>query len=207
VDPEPPDVPDLLRKRTGPPPSGARPQPEVGEFRQGTAATQWVLGRYLVGRAITESAGWALLLVALVLLALGALAQFAGHLTFVAVVLVLVGVAVLMLRWALLGIVRRLTGFERFGPLDGRMRALVDDTRSDVLRELRRIGLPGHLLTLPLLAVRLIGRRRADTVARLRQFDTARAVPKARLDEVHLLLRQTFARGAAPPDWQTGGHD
>ena len=206
MEPEHPDVPDLLRKRTGPPPGGG-PEPQVGEFRQGTAATQWVLGRYLVGRAITESAGWALLLTAGVLLVLAAAAQFAGHVTFVAVLLVLLAVAVLVLRWAMLAIVRRLTGFERFGPLEGRMRALVDDTSSDVLRELRRIGLPGHLLTLPLLAFRLLGRRRKDTVARLRRFDTARAVPKARLDEVHLLLRETFGRGLPPPDWQTGGHD
>ncbi|HEY8302067.1 MAG TPA: hypothetical protein VIG48_09220 [Jatrophihabitans sp.] len=205
MEPDQADVPDLLRKRPAPP----RAEPQVGEFRQGSAASQWALGRYLVGRAITDSAGWALLLVGIVVLVLGALAEFASHLTFLAVVLVVLGLGVLVLRWALLATVRRLTGFERFGPLEGRMRALVDDTSSDVLRELRRIGLPGHLLTLTLLAFRFFGRRRRkDTVARLREFDTTRAVPRARLDEVHLLLREAFGRRVGPRrDWQTGGHD
>ncbi len=208
MEPERSDVPELLRKRTTAPPAGTGPEPEVGEFRQGTAASQWALGRYLVGRAVTESAGWVLLLVGIVLLVLAGIAQLAAHLTFVAVVLFVLAAGVLILRWALLGIVRRLTGFERFGPLEGRMRALIDDTSSDVRRELRRIGLPGHLFTLPLLAFRFVGRsRRKDTVTRLRGFDASRAVPRARLDEVHLLLRDTFGRGGAPRDWQTGGHD
>lgn len=193
--------PEYLRKRPT--------EPDVGEFRQGSAASQWALGRYLVGRAVTESVGWALLLVGIVLLALAALAQFATHLTFLAVILVLLAVGVLVLRWALLGIVRRLTGFQRFGPLEDRMRALVDDTRSDVLKELHRIGLPGHLITLPLLAFRFLGRqRRKDTVARLRTFEVARAVPKARLDELHLVLREAFGSRRAPSQgWQTGRHD
>jgi hypothetical protein len=206
VEPDQPDVPDILRKR---PPDDAAEPAEIGDFRQGTAASQWALARYLVGRAITESVGWALLLVGIVLLVLGAIAQLTAHLTFLAVVLVVLAVMVLVLRWALLGIVRRLTGFERFGPLEDRMRALVEDTRSDVLKELRRIGLPSHLVTLPLLALRLFGRaRRKDTVTRLRRFDTARAVPKARLDELHLLLREAFG-GRVPPQrgWQTGSHD
>jgi hypothetical protein len=135
------------------------------------------------------------------------------HLTFLAVVLVVLAFAVLVLRWALLGIVRRLTGFQRFGPLEDRMRALVEDTRSDVFKELRRIGLPSHVITLPLLAFRFLGReRRAETVARLRKFDTARAVSRVRLDELHLVLREAFGGSAAPPPgpqpgWQTGRHD
>jgi hypothetical protein len=205
VEPDHPDVPDILRKREAP----RDDPPEVGEFRQGTVASQWALGRYLIGRAITESVGWALLLVGLGLLVLGLLAQIGAHLTFLAVLLVVLAVGVLILRWALLGMVRRLTGFERFGPLEDRMQALVDDTSSDVLRELRRIGLPGRLWTLPLLAFRFLGRaRRKDTVARLRSFDTGRAVPKARLDELHLVVRETFGR-RVPGDrgWQTGRHD
>ena len=78
------------------------------------------------------------------------------------------------------------------------MQALVDDTRADVLRELRRIGLPGRVLTLPLLGFRLLSRRRRrDTLDRLRTFQADRAVPKARLDELHLLLRQVFG-GSLP---------
>jgi len=70
----------------------------------------------------------------------------------------------------------------------------VSDTHGDVLRELRRLGLPSHLWTLPLLALRLAGRRRAETFERLRAFDIDRAVPKARLDELHLLLRDATGR-------------
>lgn len=188
VEPEQPAVPAILRKQEVPP-----DEPEVGEFRQGTIGSRMALGRYLVGRAITESVGWALLLVGIGLLVLGLLAQLGAHLTFLAVLLVVLAVAVLILRWALLAIVRRLTGFERFGPLEDRMQSLVDDTSSDVLRELRRVGLPGRLWTLPLLAFRFLGRkRRVATVAKLRKFDTGRAVPRARLDELHLLLKDTF---------------
>ena len=76
-----------------------------------------------------------------------------------------------------------------------------------MLRELRRLGLPGRTLTLPLLAFRFLGReRRKDTVARLRKFDIDRAVPKARVDEMFLLLRQAFSgrRPSRTADWQTG---
>jgi hypothetical protein len=60
-----------------------------------------------------------------------------------------------------------------------------------VLRELRRLGLPGRSWTLPLLAWRLIrSRHRQPTLDRLRGLDLARAVPPARLDELHLLLRR-----------------
>ncbi len=192
--------PEYLRKRTG--------EPDVGEFRQGSPLSQWGLARYLVGRAITESVGTALLIVAVAVLALAALLEWGAHSTVLAVLIVLVAVGVLILRWAMLSIIRRLTGFRRFGPLEDRMTALVDDTRSDVLRELRRLGLPGRTLTLPLLAFRFLGRaRRKDTVAKLRKFDVGRAVPKARVDEMFLLLRQAFTGGVDPgADWQTGPH-
>jgi hypothetical protein len=199
------DEPEILRKRAVPP----RVDPQVGEFRQGSAASQWGLARYLVGRAITESVGVALLIVAGVLVALTILSSWLLHSIFLAVIFVLLAVGALLLRAVMLGIIRRLTGFRQFGPLEDRMRSLVDDTRSDVLRELRRIGLPGRTWTLPLLAFRFVGRtRRADTLARLRTFEIERAVPKARLDEMHLLLRQTFSGTMPPqPGWQTGRHD
>ena len=76
----------------------------------------------------------------IVLLVLAGIAQLAAHLTFVAVVLFVLAAGVLILRWALLGIVRRLTGFERFGPLEGRMRALIDDTSTKQPWRALRIG-------------------------------------------------------------------
>ena len=68
-----------------------------------------------------------------------------------------------------------------------------------MLRELRRIGLPGRVWTLPLLAFRLFSsRRRQDTLARLRTFQVERAVPRARLDELHLVLREAYRSGVPP---------
>lgn len=161
---------------------------EVGEFRQGTVVSRWALARYLVGRAIGESIGNTLLVVALVVLGLAAASEWGLRSTFLAVVLAVLAVAVLLVRAALRAILRRLTEADGYGPMQTRLRALVSDTRSDVLRELRRLGLPSHTVTLPLLAVRLLGKRRAETFARLREFDIDRAVPKGRLDELHLLL-------------------
>ena len=196
MEPDPDRLPDLLRK----PPAGApREEADVGDFRQGSPLSQWALGRYLVGRAIAESVGTALMLMALVLLGVAALAEWVAHLTTLAVLVVIVAACVLVLRAVLLGLVRRLTGFRQFASVEERMQSLVDDTSADVLRELRRIGLPGRVFTLPLLAFRFLGhKRRADTVARLRTFETERAVPKARLDELHLLLRQEFGSGVEP---------
>jgi hypothetical protein len=161
---------------------------DVGEFQQGSPLTRWALARYLVGRAIGESVGRTLLLLALVVLGLAAMAGWGLGSTFLAVLLAVLAGGVLLLRWALLGILRRLTAVDRYGPLEARLRSLVSSTRKDVLRELRRAGLPSHAITLPILAVRLIGRRRAETLQRLRGFDIDRAVPKARLDELHLLI-------------------
>lgn len=162
---------------------------EVGAFRQGSAASQWALARYLVGRAIGESVGITLLVVVAVLVLLAVLVQFTVHATFVVVVLVVAALLALLLRAALLAVLRRLTSAQRFGPVEDRLRELVSATRSDVLRELRRIGLPSHVITLPLLGVRMVGRRRVQTLARLRDFQVERAVPAARVDELHLLLR------------------
>lgn len=158
----------------------------VGEFRQGTPTSQWALTRYLVGRAVGESLGAALLLVGLLVLASGALLWWRGWLGAGAV-LVLVALFLLLMRAALVGLLRRLTAAPGGDP---RLRALVRQTRRDVLRELRRVGLPGRTPTLPLLVTRLARpRTRSRTLERLREFDTARAVPPARLDELHMLLR------------------
>ena len=174
-------------------------EPEVGSFRQGTQLSQWALARYLVGRAIARSIGDTLLLIGLVVLAValvvGWLTGSAGWGVFIGVL----GLGVLAVRAVLLWLLRALTAFRSYRPLEHRMRALVGDTRADVLRELRRVGLPGRTWTLPLLALRLLRRKhRETTLARLREFDVARAVPPARLDELHLLLRTAVGRGQTP---------
>ena len=165
-------------------------EPEVGEFRQGSAASRWALARYLVGRAIGQSVSASLLLVALVVLGLAALIEWGAHQTFWAVLVTLVGVAVLATRALLRAVLRRISAADQVGPLETRLRALVSDTRADVLAELRRLGLPGRTWTLPLLALRLARRsRRQQTLDRLREFQLDRVVPPARIDELHLIIR------------------
>jgi hypothetical protein len=168
---------------------------EVGRFRQGSPLSRWALARYLVGRAIAESVGGTLLSLAAALLGLAAACYWGLHWTFVAIVITAVAVLVLVLRALLRAVLRRLTAVDRYGPVEARLRELVRDTRSDVLRELRRIGLPSHTVTLPLLALRLIGRRRAATLARLREFQLGNVVTDARVDELHLLLQTVAGRG------------
>lgn len=163
---------------------------DVGEFRQGSPLSQWALARYLIGRAVAESMGLALLLLAGIMVVLAVIAAAVLHSALLAGVFAILAVGDLMLRWLLLALLRRVTGLTEFAPVADRMRVLVRDTRGDVLRELRRIGLPGRTITLPLLALRLVSAARRDqTVARLREFDVDRVVPRARLDELHLLLR------------------
>ncbi len=162
---------------------------DVGGFDQGSPLSRWALARYLVGRAIGESVGRSLLVVALVIFGLAAAAEWGLGSTFLAVVLGILGLVVLVLRTGLRAILRRLTAAEHYGPIEARLRRLVSDTRGDVLRELRRVGLPSHAATLPLLAFRLTGKRRTATLAKLRGFDVDRAVPRSRLDELHMLLR------------------
>jgi hypothetical protein len=171
---------------------------DVGEFAQGSPVSRWALARYLVGRSIGESVGNTLLLVAIVILGLAAVSQWVLHSTFLAVVLGLLALIVLVVRAGLRAILRRLTAADRYGPVEERLRALVSDTKSDVRKELRRVGLPSHTWTLPLLAFRLVGKRRKATLTRLRDFNVDQAVPKARLDELHLLLRSGFDGGAGP---------
>ena len=170
---------------------------DVGAYRRGTAATRWALARYLVGRVIAQSVSMAVLIVAVLILALAAVCEWVLHSTVLAVLLALCALLVLVMRAALLAVLRRLTAVGRHGA-DKRMHALVGNTRRDVLRELRRVGLPSHMATLPLLAVRLLGRRRARTLTQMRAFDVDRAVPPGRVDELHLLLGDALVtpRGA-----------
>lgn len=172
---------------------------DIGTFEQGTEFSRWALARYLVGRAIGESVSNTLLGVAVVLLALAAASSWLAHLTFLAVLLVIFAVIVLVVRLALRAVLRSLTAVDRYGPVEDKLRGLVSDTHKDVLAELRRNDLPGRTITLPLLAWRLVGKRRATTLKQLRLFEVERAVPKARLDEVHLLLRGAIGSGPPPP--------
>lgn len=170
--------------------------PEIGSFRQGSLGSQWALGRYLVGRAVAEALSRGLLLLAVVLLA-GAAGIWAAGSTFWGVVVGILAVAVVLMRRVVLAVLRRLRVAGGDPALDARLGQLVAATRKDVLAELRRLGLPSRSWTLPLLAVRLLGRRRRETADKLRAFQIDRVVPAARLDEVHLLLQSASRHGAA----------
>jgi hypothetical protein len=172
---------------------------DVGAFEPGTPFSRWALARYLVGRVILERVSWSLLVVAGVLIVLAGLAEWGLDSIFLTVVLGLIAVFVLVLRAALRAVLKRLMLAGIYGPLEARLGAIVDGARKGVLAELRRVGLPSRLLTLPLLALRLLGRRRQETIARMREFDVDRAVPKARRDELYLVLREAVGRGPAGP--------
>ncbi|WP_375490301.1 hypothetical protein [uncultured Jatrophihabitans sp.] len=170
--------------------------PPVGAYRQGTPASRWALARYLVGRVIAESVSTTLYLVALALVIVAVLLQVFTHVTVLAVLVGLVALIVLFVRWVLMAVLRRLTAVNTYGPTAQRLAHLVGDTQRDVFGELRRLGLPSHRLTLPLLGFRLVGRRRKETLGLLRDFDVDRAVPAARVDELHMLLGSAFGHGA-----------
>jgi hypothetical protein len=204
----PPQVPSLPPASPGPGASAdaffsAEPI-DVGAFRQGTEASRWALSRYLVGRAIGDSITRSLLVLGLSVLALAGLLGWAGAMVW-AVLVGIVALGILTLRALLAAVLRRLGVVEQGGargPVARRggagrdpMRRLVRETRRDVLSELRRVGLPGHTVTLPLLALRLLSsRRRPDTLARLRGFRVDSVVTAARLDELHLVLRNAPSR-------------
>lgn len=167
---------------------------DVGWFEQGSAISRWALARYLVGRAIGESVSRGLLILALGVLVLAGILEWLGS-TFWSIVTALLALAFLALRSVLRVVLQRLSAVGQVGPVQTRLQAIVADTRSDVQRELRRIGLPGRPWTLPMLPLGLLGReRRRRTVERLRAFDLDRVVPKSRVEELHLILRNTAGR-------------
>jgi hypothetical protein len=172
---------------------------DVGTFEPGTPFSRWALARYIVGRVLLERVSWSLIVVAGVLIVAAVAAEWGLGSTFLAVILVVLAVFVLILRAVLRAVLKRLMAAKAYGPLEERMSKIIDGARKDVLAELRRVGLPSRLLTLPLLALRLLGRRRQETIARMRQFDVDRAVPKTRRDELHLVLREAVGRGDAGP--------
>jgi hypothetical protein len=184
---------------TYPLPSGSPGgEPDVGRFQQGTPISRWGLGRYLVGRAVAADVSAVLLMLGLLVVAAGICLFFVAP-VWVAVLVALVGLAILAVRAIAGAVLRRATGVgRRFGRHEQRMRGLIQATRVDVRAELRRIGLPGRRLTMPLLGLRLVGHRRGDTLRRLAAFDVNRVVPASRLDELHLIV-QNLQNGQDPP--------
>ncbi len=162
---------------------------EVGSFEQGTEFSRWALARYIVGRVILERVSWSLLAAGVVLLVLAGVSQWLLHSTLLAVLLVLVALGVFALRGLLRFVLHRLMNAKAFGPLESRIAGIVKGASRGVFLELRRVGLPSRLLTLPLLLPRFVGKRRAETMERIHRFEVDRAVPKASRDELYLVLR------------------
>jgi hypothetical protein len=161
----------------------------------GTEFSRWALARYLVGRSMLTSLSRCLLIVGLIVLGSAVALWFGPDAHAAAVVVGMFALTVLLFRVLLVAVLRRITATREFAPIENGLRRLVTDTRRAVLRELRHLGLPSHLWTLPLLGVRLLRpRKRRDTIARLRRFEVDRVVPSSRVDEVHMLLRQVARR-------------
>ncbi len=172
--------------------SGNGTSPEVG-FGGSDPLTAGLLARYLVGRVVAARVSISLLLTALVLLA-GAVALWVWGPHWVAILVGLVALAVLAFRAIVVAILRRIMGVGQLGPAEDKVRALVADTQGDMRRELRRIGLPATVFGMPLLLIRLLGRRRAATFARLKQFDINRVVPRSRQDEFNFVVASQLRR-------------
>ncbi|WP_375503753.1 hypothetical protein [uncultured Jatrophihabitans sp.] len=167
---------------------------EVGSFEQGTEFGRWALARYIVGRVILERVSWSLLVAAVVLLALAAVSQWVLHSTLLAVLMVLLALGVFAMRGLLRFVLHRLMNAQAYGPMEQRVAHIVNGARRGVFLELRRVGLPSRIVTLPLLLFRFMGKRRAETMQRIRRFEVDRAVPKASRDELYLVLRQSTGR-------------
>ena len=167
---------------------------DVGSFEQGSEFSRWALARYIVGRVVLERVSWSLLVVATALIVLAVVSQLALHSTLLAVLLILVALGVFAMRGLLRFVLRRLMNAQAYGPLEGRIAEIVNGARRGVFRELRRVGLPSRIVTMPLLLVRFAGKRRPETMQRIRRFEVDRAVPKASRDELYLVLRRSAGR-------------
>jgi hypothetical protein len=170
--------------------SGEHPVIEVGNIGPGSAASQAVLRRYLLTRALGSSIVNAVQWTGVVVLLFAALSWIGGW-KLLAVLLGLIAVLILGIRGALSAIARRLSGASGLGPLEPRVAALVTRTRRELRRELRRVGLPGVPWAPLLIAWRLVRPlRRARTVASLSRIDLTKVVPPSQVDELQILLRQ-----------------
>ena len=160
--------------------------PEIG-FGSSDPITAGLLARYLVGRVVAARVSVGLMITALVILA-GAVALWLWGPHWLAILVGLVALAVVAFRALVMAILRRVMGVGRLGPVEAKVRALVGDTQGDLRRELRRIGLPATVFGLPFLIFRFVGRRRAETLTRLHEFDVNRVVPRSRQDELRFLV-------------------
>jgi hypothetical protein len=164
-------------------------QPEVGQFRQGNDASNWLLRRYLLGHAlgttVIRTVHW------FAIAALGAAALlWGGGIKWLAVLVFLFALGLLMVRGALSAVQRRLSGTDQLGAAEPQIRSLIGHTRRGLRAELRRVGLPSAPWGPSLVCLRLgRPRRRQQTVEKLKDIDLSRVVPDNRVDELHLLLR------------------
>ena len=195
LDPMQPAVPDRP-SQDGPPRDAENiyVTADVGSYEQGTEFSRWALARYIVGRVILERVSWALLVLAVVLLVLAGVSGWVLHSTLLAVLLVILALGVFALRGLLRFVLHRLMNAKAYGPMEERVGRIVNGASRGVFAEMRRVGLPSHILTLPLLLFRLLGKRRAVTMERIRHFEVDRAVPKASRDELYLVIRQSIGR-------------
>jgi len=173
--------------------TGETPAPEVGTFRLGSEASDWVLRRYLLTRALGASIVRAVYWAGVVTLLLAVLIWLAG-VEWLAVVIGLVAIIVLLIRIPLSDIQRRISGVDRMGSAGPRVEELVGQTRAGIRAELRRIGLPSAPWGGALIGLRLLRPfKRGETVARLAKFDISQVVPRSSLDELQMLLRNASA--------------
>ncbi len=167
-----------------------RPVIEVGNFGPGSAASQAVLRRYLLTRALGSSVINAVQWTGVLVLLVAALCWLAD-LRVVAVLVGLVALVIFTVRWLLGAVARRLSGAHRLGALEPRVAALVARTRKGLRRELRRVGLPGVPWGPLLIAWRLVRPvRRVRTMEALSRIDLTKVVPPSQVDELQVLLRQ-----------------
>jgi hypothetical protein len=173
--------------------TGEHVQPEVGAFRQGNEVSDLILRRYLLTRSLGGSILRAVYWSGISILALAAAVWLAG-VHWLAVLIGVVAVIVLFVRSLLAGLARRISGVDHMGSAGPRVEELVGQTRKGLRSELRRIGLPSAPWGPALIGLRLIRPfRRAETMAKLTQFDLAQVVPRTTLDELQILLRNAAA--------------
>ncbi len=165
--------------------------PQVGAFHQGSDASQTVLRRYLLTRAIGASIVMSIYWLGIAILVVAALVWLA-HVTWLAVLIGILGIVVLLVRGLLAGIQRRISGVDQMGSAGPQVERMVGQTRKGLRKELRRIGLPSAPWGPLLVALRLVRPiKRVETVRALSRFDLTQVVPTSTLDELHLILAST----------------
>lgn len=164
--------------------------PEVGEFRQGGTLADARLRQYLVLRVLGHSVERTLLGVAIAII-VGAALLWASHHQIIGVLVGLVGFGWLVVARLVSAILRRLSGAHRLGPDEARVNELVKQTRKGLRSELRRVGLPSGPWGEFRVGVRLVRPiARITTLRKLAGVKLESVIPRNRLDELHLLLRQ-----------------